>query len=41
MEQQAMKDWGFPVHSRYLLRARDGRFCPVFREVIQAARSSS
>jgi hypothetical protein len=40
MEQQArnvtMKDWGFLAHSRYLLHDRDGKFCPMFREVIQA-----
>ena len=42
MEQQArnvtMKDWGFLAHSRYLLHDRDGKFCPVFREVIQAGK---
>ena len=42
MEQQArnvtMKDWGFLTHSRYLLHDRDGKFCPVFREVIQAGK---
>ena len=40
MEQQArnvtMKDRGFLAHSRYLLHDGDGKFCPVFREVIQA-----
>jgi len=40
IEQQArnvtMKDWGFLAHSRYLLHDRDAKFCPVFREVIQA-----
>ena len=42
MAQQArnvtMKDWGFLAHSRYLLHDRDGKFCPVFREVIQAGK---
>ena len=42
MEQQArnvtMKDWGFLARSRYLLHDRDGKFCPVFREVIQAGK---
>ena len=42
MEQQArnltMKDWGFLAHSRYLLHDRDGKFCPVFREVIKAGK---
>ena len=42
MEQQArnvtMKDWGFPAHSRYLLHDGDGKFCPVFGEVIQAGK---
>ena len=42
MEQQArnvtMKDWGPLAHSRYLLHDRDGKFCPVFREVIQAGK---
>ena len=40
MEQQAgnltMKDWGFLAHGRYLLHDGDGKFCPVFCEVIQA-----
>jgi hypothetical protein len=30
--------WGFLTHSRYLLHDRDGKFCPVFREVIQAGK---
>jgi hypothetical protein len=42
MEQQArnvtMKDWGFLTTSRYLLHDRDGKFCPVFREVMQAGK---
>jgi hypothetical protein len=43
MEQQAqnvtMKDWGFLAQSRYLLlHDRDGKFCPVFREVMQAGK---
>ena len=42
MEQQArnvtMKDWGFLATSRYLLHDRDGKFCPVFREVMQAGK---
>jgi hypothetical protein len=42
MEQQArnvtMKDWGFLAQSRYLLHDRDGKFCPLFREVIQAGK---
>jgi putative transposase len=42
MEQQArnmtMKDWGFLAHSRYLLHDRDGKFCPMFREVIRAGK---
>jgi transposase InsO family protein len=42
MEQQArnvtMKDWGFLAHSRYLLHDRDGKFCPLFRETIQAGK---
>jgi hypothetical protein len=40
MEQQArnmtMRDWGFLAHSRYLLHDRDGKFCPLFREVMKA-----
>ena len=31
-----MKALGFLAHSRYLLHDRDGKFCAVFREVIQA-----
>jgi hypothetical protein len=42
MEQQArnvtMKDWGFLAHSRYLLHDRDGRFGPVFRELMRAGK---
>jgi hypothetical protein len=42
MEQQAryvtMQDWGFLAHSGYLLHDGDGKFCPVFGEVIQAGR---
>ena len=42
MEQQArnvtMRDWGFLAHSRFLLHDRDGKFCPVFREVIRAGK---
>jgi hypothetical protein len=42
MDQQArnvtMKDWGFLAHSRYLLHDRDDKFCPMFREVIQAGK---
>ena len=42
MEQQArnltMKDWGFLAHSRYQLHDRDGKFCPAFREVVQAGK---
>src|ERR1700745_4186583 len=42
MEQQArnmtMKDWGFLAHSRYLLHDRDGKFCPMFREVAKAGK---
>jgi putative transposase len=33
-----MEDWGFLAHRRYLLHDRDGKFCPVFREVIQAGK---
>ena len=33
-----MKDWGFLAHSRYLLHDRDGKFCPVFREVMRAGK---
>ena len=33
-----MKDWGFLAHSRYQLHDRDGKFCPVCREVIQAGK---
>jgi putative transposase len=33
-----MKDWGFLADSRYLLHDRDGKFCPVFREVMQAGK---
>jgi hypothetical protein len=40
MEQQArnvtLGEWGFLAHSRYLLHDRDGKFCPSFREVIEA-----
>ena len=32
------KDWGFLAHRRCLLHDRDGKFCPVFREVIQAGK---
>jgi hypothetical protein len=42
MEQKArnvtMKHWGFLAHSRYLLHDRDTKFCPAFREVIQAGK---
>ena len=42
MKQQArnvtMKDWGFLSHSRYLLHDRDGKFSPMFREVIKAGK---
>ena len=42
MKQQArnvtMKDWGFLSHSRYLLHDRDGKFCPMFREMIKAGK---
>jgi hypothetical protein len=29
---------GFVAHSRYLLHDRDGKFCPILREVIQAGK---
>src|SRR5205823_6706194 len=42
MERQArnvtLKDWGFLAGSRYLLHDRDGKFCPMFRETIQAGK---
>jgi hypothetical protein len=36
-----MKDWGFLATSRYLLHDRDGKFCPAFREVMQAGKVKS
>ena len=33
-----MQKWGFLANSRYLLHDRDSKFCPSFRQLIEAGR---
>jgi transposase InsO family protein len=36
-----MQKWGFLANSRYLLHDRDSKFCPSFRQLIEAGRVKS
>ena len=32
-----MDDWGFLAPGQYLIHDRDGKFCPVFQQIIDDA----
>ena len=32
-----MEEWGFPAPGQYLIHDRDGKYCPAFQQIIDAA----